>query len=152
MPSIYTNSRIYLVCGARYKTRPGLTYHYTHSHKEKTPQDEEGSLEGAPASPSTQKDKPQPPMPMPKDMVPGQMPGPGMQMPMNPGAMHGPPHGDPSNQGGPGGWGKFQDSYLTFLSGSPGKKYLLFSVLIECKKLSCNESHVLSTPMITVTS
>lgn len=20
-------------CGARYKTRPGLTYHYTHSHK-----------------------------------------------------------------------------------------------------------------------
>lgn len=23
-----------VVCGARYKTRPGLTYHYTHSHKE----------------------------------------------------------------------------------------------------------------------
>lgn len=22
------------VCGARYKTRPGLTYHYSHSHKE----------------------------------------------------------------------------------------------------------------------
>lgn len=22
------------MCGARYKTRPGLTYHYTHSHKE----------------------------------------------------------------------------------------------------------------------
>ncbi|XP_014285438.1 zinc finger protein ubi-d4 B isoform X1 [Halyomorpha halys] len=24
------------LCGARYKTRPGLTYHYTHSHKEGT--------------------------------------------------------------------------------------------------------------------
>ena len=24
---------IYAACGARYKTRPGLTYHYTHSHK-----------------------------------------------------------------------------------------------------------------------
>lgn len=22
------------VCGAKYKTRPGLTYHYTHTHKE----------------------------------------------------------------------------------------------------------------------
>lgn len=26
-PSLFT------ACGARYKTRPGLTYHYTHSHK-----------------------------------------------------------------------------------------------------------------------
>ncbi|CAA9994390.1 unnamed protein product [Nesidiocoris tenuis] len=24
----------FTVCGARYKTRPGLTYHYTHSHKD----------------------------------------------------------------------------------------------------------------------
>jgi len=37
------------VCGARYKTRPGLTYHYSHSHKEKPavnlPADEEGNVE-----------------------------------------------------------------------------------------------------------
>lgn len=25
---------LFSVCGARYKTRPGLTYHYNHSHKE----------------------------------------------------------------------------------------------------------------------
>lgn len=35
------------VCGARYKTRPGLTYHYTHSHK-----DEEGGC-ADPATAST---------------------------------------------------------------------------------------------------
>jgi len=27
------------LCGARYKTRPGLSYHYNHSHKEKGPND-----------------------------------------------------------------------------------------------------------------
>jgi zinc finger protein ubi-d4 len=27
------------ICGARYKTRPGLTYHYTHSHKDKEDDD-----------------------------------------------------------------------------------------------------------------
>ncbi|XP_063231973.1 zinc finger protein ubi-d4 A-like isoform X2 [Bacillus rossius redtenbacheri] len=33
------------LCGARYKTRPGLTYHYTHSHKERD-DDESLSSEG----------------------------------------------------------------------------------------------------------
>lgn len=50
------------VCGARYKTRPGLTYHYTHSHKEKPatniPIEEEASQESGlvstPVSPQTQ--------------------------------------------------------------------------------------------------
>lgn len=45
------------VCGARYKTRPGLTYHYTHSHKEKAanlPNDEEGSQEGCLSTPESQ--------------------------------------------------------------------------------------------------
>lgn len=122
-------NHIYLVCGARYKTRPGLTYHYTHSHKEKTLQDEEGSLEGAPGSPSTQKDKPQPSMSIPKEMGAGQMPSPGMPMPMNPGVMHASPHTDASNPSGPGGWGKFQDSYLTFLSGSPGEMYFILNLI-----------------------
>ncbi|KAK7791279.1 hypothetical protein R5R35_005594 [Gryllus longicercus] len=31
------------LCGARYKTRPGLTYHYTHSHKDR---DDEDSASG----------------------------------------------------------------------------------------------------------
>ncbi|VVC41304.1 Hypothetical protein CINCED_3A014910 [Cinara cedri] len=50
------------LCGARYKTRPGLTYHYTHSHKEKAainiPIEEEASQESGlvstPVSPQTQ--------------------------------------------------------------------------------------------------
>ncbi|XP_046401062.1 zinc finger protein ubi-d4 A [Ischnura elegans] len=30
------------LCGARYKTRPGLTYHYTHSHKDRDDEEEGG--------------------------------------------------------------------------------------------------------------
>ena len=120
----------FLVCGARYKTRPGLTYHYTHSHKDRTPQEEESNPEGAPSSPSTQKDKSQF-MTTGKDLPMAPMPGPpGMPpMPMNPGLMHGPPHPDPSHQGGPGGWNKFQENYLTFLGGSPGKRIHVFFFL-----------------------
>ncbi|XP_018895664.1 zinc finger protein ubi-d4 B isoform X2 [Bemisia tabaci] len=48
------------LCGARYKTRPGLTYHYTHSHKEgrvcTVQGDEDASQEGPPSSPAN-KDK-----------------------------------------------------------------------------------------------
>ena len=40
----------YKACGARYKTRPGLTYHYTHSHKNLLEDDDEDS--GA-ATPTT---------------------------------------------------------------------------------------------------
>lgn len=62
-------------------------------------------------------------MAMGKDMAPTSMPGPpGMPVHMNPGSMHGPHHPDPTAQGGPGGWNKFQENYLTFLGGSPGKK------------------------------
>lgn len=30
-----TSRNSFSVCGARYKTRPGLTYHYNHSHKDR---------------------------------------------------------------------------------------------------------------------
>ncbi|KAG8234186.1 hypothetical protein J437_LFUL007346 [Ladona fulva] len=33
------------LCGARYKTRPGLTYHYTHSHKDRD-EEEDGTASG----------------------------------------------------------------------------------------------------------
>lgn len=39
------------VCGMRYKTRPGLTYHYAHSHKEEK---EEEAKPKAPARPNEQ--------------------------------------------------------------------------------------------------
>jgi len=47
------------VCGAKYKTRPGLSYHYNHTHKEKPPTDlqgqggaslDQGGVEGEPGS------------------------------------------------------------------------------------------------------
>jgi len=47
------------LCGAKYKTRPGLSYHYNHTHKEKPPTDlqgqggaslEQGGAEGEPGS------------------------------------------------------------------------------------------------------
>ncbi|RZF46019.1 hypothetical protein LSTR_LSTR004732 [Laodelphax striatellus] len=84
-------------CGARYKTRPGLTYHYTHSHKEPRAAgggaggvaggggvDEEASSEAPPPSPSN------PPV---------------QDKGTDPAAVQG--------------WTKFQDSYLTFLN-TPG--------------------------------
>lgn len=74
------------VCGARYKTRPGLTYHYTHSHKEKPAvniPDEEASQENGlistPVSPQTQ-----PTLHLEQQITTG--------------------------------WSKFQDSYVTFLN------------------------------------
>ena len=33
------------VCGARYKTRPGLSYHYNHTHREKPPDAPTGPLD-----------------------------------------------------------------------------------------------------------
>lgn len=61
---------------------------------------------------------------MGKDTPLTPMPGPpGMPMPINPAVMHGPPHPDLPGPGGPPGWNKFQENYLTFLSGSPGKKF-----------------------------
>ncbi|PNF34754.1 hypothetical protein B7P43_G05065 [Cryptotermes secundus] len=36
------------LCGARYKTRPGLTYHYTHSHKDRDDEDCSSSGMGGP--------------------------------------------------------------------------------------------------------
>ncbi|XP_046676527.1 zinc finger protein DPF3 isoform X2 [Homalodisca vitripennis] len=58
------------LCGARYKTRPGLTYHYTHSHKEgkcaSVTGEEETSSE-ANAPPPT----PPPPPPPPQDTSAG---------------------------------------------------------------------------------
>lgn len=40
------------MCGARYKTRPGLTYHYNHSHKEGV--SDENSRDSNAPTPSTQ--------------------------------------------------------------------------------------------------
>ena len=41
------------MCGARYKTRPGLSYHYNHSHKEKAGGGTTGSSETGNAPPTS---------------------------------------------------------------------------------------------------
>uniref|UniRef100_A0A8D8R139 Zinc finger protein ubi-d4 B n=1 Tax=Cacopsylla melanoneura TaxID=428564 RepID=A0A8D8R139_9HEMI len=106
------------LCGARYKTRPGLTYHYTHSHKEGSCADvvppprrggdrSGGSGGGGPSS-------------MDEDNSSSQDDG---------GPMGSPGKKEKAESGGEGGssgWRKFQDSYVTFLNSpgapTPGKK------------------------------
>ncbi|XP_054281673.1 zinc finger protein neuro-d4-like isoform X2 [Macrosteles quadrilineatus] len=81
------------LCGARYKTRPGLTYHYTHSHKEgkcaAVTGEEEASSDATTASAATTA-APAPPTPPPQESSSS-----GWQTP------------------------HYQDSYLTFLN-TPG--------------------------------
>lgn len=94
------------MCGARYKTRPGLTYHYTHSHKDRgsgaVTGDEEVSSEAPPSSPSA-----------------------------NPTALHPPVQDKGTDPASVQGWTKFQDSYLTFLN-TPGTRtlFLVFKAFL----------------------
>lgn len=96
-----------VVCGARYKTRPGLTYHYNHSHKDRGSSgvmtgDEDGSSEAPPSSPSAGTSS----------------------------SLHPPVQDKGTDPASVQGWTKFQDSYLTFLN-TPGM------IFIFCKKLLC---------------
>ncbi|KAL0273891.1 UNVERIFIED_CONTAM: hypothetical protein PYX00_006463 [Menopon gallinae] len=97
------------LCNARYKTRPGLTYHYTHTHKETKECDVpnidggDGNMERA--SPKQPTVIPPPPtgmnlQPPPPHVIPTSLPM--------------PPAGAMDTTGPPGS-GQFQDSYLTFL-------------------------------------
>ena len=94
------------MCGARYKTRPGLTYHYTHSHKDRDDEDCSSSGMGGPeggsvgsgnrgASPSMKQQQQQ------QLLQHAQVVASQAQATADPGAAAG--------------WSKFQDSYLTFL-------------------------------------
>lgn len=98
------------MCGARYKTRPGLTYHYTHSHKDRDDEDCSSSGVGGPeggsmgsvdrgASPSVKQQQQQ------QLLQQAQVVASQAQATADPGAAAG--------------WSKFQDSYLTFLK-TPG--------------------------------
>ncbi|XP_046989323.1 zinc finger protein ubi-d4 isoform X1 [Schistocerca americana] len=119
------------LCGARYKTRPGLTYHYTHSHKDEESGDAPSTqaqvpLQGGgqspvvgspgpahtsaaptPAGEPFARQTPQAQQLQPLALQPQQGPGPAGQVPV-------PVPSQPEA-----GWSKFQDSYLTFLS-APG--------------------------------
>lgn len=120
-----------VVCGARYKTRPGLTYHFTHSHKNKENDEDDSSSASAGAGTAG---GPAGGAGSAMGQGPGGGPGSSMQVDM---ASMGPgQHMLQSNMPGNGemqkgadgqgaGWSKFQDSYLTFLK-SPG---MLFSLL-----------------------
>lgn len=88
------------VCGARYKTRPGLTYHYTHSHKEGTCADAVPPRRGGDKSSSS---------------LPEEETSSSMDASETPGS----PGGKSDAAGGGPGWRKFQDTFVTFLN-SPG--------------------------------
>ncbi|XP_023027408.1 zinc finger protein ubi-d4 isoform X1 [Leptinotarsa decemlineata] len=117
------------LCGARYKTRPGLTYHYRHSHKEGA-SDENSGDSNAP-TPSAQMGGPissafpglpqvgpnqglpgGPPVPM------GGMLGPMAPMPPNMGSGTGEGGGANPNRADQG--QVYQDSYVSFLNQTPG--------------------------------
>lgn len=95
------------MCSARYKTRPGLTYHYTHTHKETKECDVptvdcgENSLERGSPKQSIMGPTPASVTVPSMHMVP-------TSMPLSSG-------GTPMDSSGPPGSGQFQESYLTFL-------------------------------------
>ncbi|KAH1008214.1 hypothetical protein HUJ05_008790 [Dendroctonus ponderosae] len=97
------------LCGARYKTRPGLTYHYGHSHKEGA--SDENSRESAAPSPMNAVVNSTAGLPgVPPNPVPGP-PGP---------PAGGATDGHISPGPGPNPGQVYQDSYVSFLNQSPG--------------------------------
>ncbi|KAL3284090.1 hypothetical protein HHI36_018258 [Cryptolaemus montrouzieri] len=111
------------LCGARYKTRPGLTYHYGHSHKEGA-SDENSRDSNAPTP--TQMGVAMPPGP---SGIPGPFPAmpaqgiPPMQggtPPLMGGLGEVPPPVPPQQGGVPNPGQVYQDSYVSFLNQTPG--------------------------------
>lgn len=121
------------MCGARYKTRPGLTYHYRHSHKEGA--SDENSRDSNAPTPSSQMGGPMgsdfsglpvgPPQGHPGG-PPGPMGGPmgsmGLMPPLMGGGMG---EGHPANSHRAEGQ-VYQDSYISFLNQTPGTAFLNF--------------------------
>ncbi|KYB28897.1 hypothetical protein TcasGA2_TC032347 [Tribolium castaneum] len=107
------------LCGARYKTRPGLTYHYSHSHKEGA--SDENSRDSNAPTPSSQLGAAlmQGPLGLNPPMMGGMLPGPVMpQPPMLGGMGEEAPTAIPQ---GPAIQGHvYQDSYVSFLNQTPG--------------------------------
>lgn len=136
------------VCGARYKTRPGLTYHYNHSHKEGA--SDENSRDSNAPNPSTQISGPI------TSAFPGLPTGPAAQGPLDgqSGLQSGPiePVGSPGGSVGPmqsnvgGGMGEglppsanradqgqvYQDSYVSFLNQTPGTVIFFLTFFYFC--------------------
>lgn len=118
------------VCGARYKTRPGLTYHYGHSHKEGT--SDENSRDSLAQNPTSSSQVGMPPVgntPMPGAMG---MPSGGGLMQTNPSNLLGdatPNVPVPQLQGPPTQGHVYQDSYVSFLNHPAGTAFF-FTLLI----------------------
>ncbi|XP_008485868.1 zinc finger protein ubi-d4 B-like [Diaphorina citri] len=100
------------LCGARYKTRPGLTYHYTHSHKEGTCADVVPPRRGGDRAGSGGNSLTGPPS-LDEENSSSQDNEPGGS-PKLAGGEAGGENDRSSGGGGASGWRKFQDSYVTF--------------------------------------
>ncbi|KAL1517520.1 hypothetical protein ABEB36_001276 [Hypothenemus hampei] len=112
------------LCGARYKTRPGLTYHYGHSHKEgASDENSRDSAAASPMNPGPPSNNPPPAGPYPPPGGPStNVPPPVSQGPVpHPGVtIDGPPPQGPPPVLGPNQGQVYQDSYVSFLNQSPG--------------------------------
>lgn len=102
------------MCSARYKTRPGLTYHYTHSHRE--PNSDENSRDSPSLRVHTPNQVPSPQPPVNAPLLPAVIPSTSTTSGMPP-QMGGPamPMG-PLGPMGPDTTSVYQDSYVTFLN------------------------------------
>lgn len=114
------------VCGARYKTRPGLTYHYSHSHKEGA-SDENLRDSNAP-TPSSQLGAAliQDPHGHSPPVMGGMLAGPPVmaQPPMLGGMGEEAVSAMPQGPVIPG--HVYQDSYVSFLCHTPGTAFIIF--------------------------
>ncbi|KAJ8956976.1 hypothetical protein NQ318_012140 [Aromia moschata] len=118
------------LCGARYKTRPGLTYHYGHSHKEGA--SDENSRDSNAPTPSAQMGGPMtsgfPGLPVgPPQGHPGGPSGPlggpmGALGPVPPLMGGGMGEGHPANSNKADQGQVYQDSYVSFLNQTPGSQ------------------------------
>jgi len=101
------------LCGARYKTRPGLTYHYTHSHKERAASSSGGGSGSNSAASSSNATTAPPPAPVPSPLeeeTSSSLEPPPPTCPSPRPLQEGQP---------PPPWTKFPESYLNYLN-TPG--------------------------------
>lgn len=107
------------MCGARYKTRPGLTYHYGHSHKEGA-SDENSRESNAPNPSLGQVGAGAPPVPPTGAGAPPAPPG------VPPGGIGGPSSLVAETASSPNPGNVYQDSYVSFLNHPAGTAFFFF--------------------------
>lgn len=150
----------FAVCGARYKTRPGLTYHYGHSHRDGA--SDENSRESVHGGPGPGPGGPAgPPAPLMGlntfSGAAGGMLG-GVSGVQQPGVVGGQPGQEPGPAAQQGPLGPavplqqppvYQDSYVTFLNHPAGTAFIFFTLFIFSVFVVCLHVNEFSSLLFT---